>query len=128
MSYPAEIVNRELFALALQQSRLAAGLSQRELAERLGVSRGLIGNLESGRDSKIVTALLGVLAETGAVMTIAIPEGEPAPERVPEVLTPEQMEKRLAEAKEDRERNESARRQGLFGHNDYNPGRSRPSI
>ena len=128
MSFEAKINSAQTLALALQQSRLAAGITQRALAEQLGVSHRYIYEIERGRESKEIVRILAALAATGAVMTIDVPEGEPVTERVPEVLTPEQMKKRLTEAKEDRERNEIARRQGLFGHNDYNPGGSRPSV
>lgn len=127
MSYKAKINSAQTLALVLQQSRLAAGITQRSLADQLGVSHRYIYEMERGRESKEITRILAALAATGAVMTIDVPEGEPVPERVPKVLTPEQMKTRLAEAKQDRERNEILRAQGYFGHNDYNPGRSRPN-
>jgi transcriptional regulator with XRE-family HTH domain len=126
VSYEANIDGPRVLALALQQSRLAAGISQHELARRLGVSRGFIGDIEAGRNSTMVK-LVRFLGETGAVMKIDVPEGEPSVREPAKPFTPRQLEKRLVEAQLARERNEILRAQGLFGHNDYNPGPHRPT-
>lgn len=49
----------------LQQGRLLSGLSQRELAARLGVSQRYVWELESGKPSIVMTRLFQALRETG---------------------------------------------------------------
>lgn len=76
MSYRAKITNPASLGVALQQARMASGLSQRQLAERLNTSQRYIWELESGKDSAVLTRVLSILRETHASMTIEIPEGE----------------------------------------------------
>ena len=76
MSYRADITNPASLGIALQQARMASGMSQRQLAERLNTSQRYIWELESGKDSAVLIRILSVLRETQASMTIEIPEGE----------------------------------------------------
>ena len=59
---------------ALQQARLVKGLTQRQLAEQLGVSQRYIWELESGKESLAITRLLSALKATGAELFIDVPE------------------------------------------------------
>lgn len=73
--YDAPIRDAASFGLALQQARFAAGLSQRQLAERIGVTQRYIWELESGKESLAITRLIDALRATGADITVAVPEG-----------------------------------------------------
>jgi transcriptional regulator with XRE-family HTH domain len=53
-------VSAENFAARLRTARLAAGLLQEELAEKVGVSRTQIANLEGDRTAPSVTTLIGI--------------------------------------------------------------------
>ena len=61
---------------AIQQARLAAEMTQRDLAERLGVSQRYVWELESGKNVAAIARLLAVLHETGAQLKVEIPEGD----------------------------------------------------
>lgn len=76
MTYHATVTSPASLGLALQQARLAQGLTQRELASRLGTTQRYIWELESGKDSVFLGRLLSILRETGTVMTLDIPEGQ----------------------------------------------------
>jgi hypothetical protein len=82
---------------------------------------GFIGDIEAGRNSTIVKFLC-FFGETGAVVKIDVPEGEPSVREPAKAFTPRQLEKRLAGAQLARGKNEILRAQGVFGHNAYNPG------
>ncbi|WP_183615013.1 helix-turn-helix domain-containing protein [Novosphingobium hassiacum] len=51
------MVLRETFAKNLRLMRLAAGLTQEELAHRAGFDRNYVGNLERGKNSPTVDTL-----------------------------------------------------------------------
>lgn len=74
MTFVAKVTSSAALGLALQQARLANGLSQRELAERIGTSQRYIWELESGKNAVLLERILAALAETGATMSIEIPE------------------------------------------------------
>jgi len=59
---------------ALAAGRRQLGLSQAELAERAGVTRDYIGDLESGELGMRVTRLLRVLGELGAEISLTLPD------------------------------------------------------
>jgi transcriptional regulator with XRE-family HTH domain len=108
VSNKAMIDGPGMLTLALQRLRSAAGNSQHELARRLGVSRRFIGDIEAGRNSTTVK-LLRFFAETGAVMNIDVPGGEPSVRKPTKPLTPRQLKERLAEAQLARRRSEILR-------------------
>jgi transcriptional regulator with XRE-family HTH domain len=56
---------------ALLQARLAAGLTQRQLADRLGKKQSAIARLESGRHPPRLDTLAAVARALGASFTIA---------------------------------------------------------
>lgn len=76
MSFTARVTNPRGLGVALQQARMARGLSQRDLAELVGASQRYIWELESGKDSVLLSRLLSVIAETGAELSLTIPEGD----------------------------------------------------
>lgn len=55
--------------IALQQSRLAAGMSQRELSARTGVTQSAISNLESETYTLYAERLFKLLRECGVTVT-----------------------------------------------------------
>ena len=76
MSYRATVSNPAALGLALQQARLAARMTQRDLAQRIGTSQRYIWELESGKESAVLTRLIDALRETGATMYVDVPEGD----------------------------------------------------
>ncbi|WP_449373611.1 helix-turn-helix domain-containing protein [Arthrobacter psychrolactophilus] len=65
--------------LALQQARLAVGLSQRELSARTGVTQSAISNLESESYTLYAERLFKLFRECGVSITAEWDDrGEPA--------------------------------------------------
>ncbi|GAA1766874.1 helix-turn-helix domain-containing protein [Agromyces humatus] len=75
MSYKAKIADAAALGVAIQQARLAAGITQRDLAERLGTTQRYVWELEAGKDSKAITRIFEALRETGVTVTLDVPEG-----------------------------------------------------
>ena len=65
-------------AAQARAARKAAGLSQAELAERIGTSISAISRLESSRGRPTVRTLYRIAQETGAVFSIGLSQPEPA--------------------------------------------------
>jgi transcriptional regulator with XRE-family HTH domain len=120
MSYQAKVHSREMLALVLQQSRLASGMTQRDLAARLGISQRYVSELEAGKESKAITRVLAALAATGAVMTIDVPEFVSVVRPSAKTPTEDDLKDAHSRSTERRERNRKLRKEGLFGVNDYN--------
>lgn len=57
--------------VALRDSRIAAGLSQAALAERVGTSQATISAYENGTKQPSVATLSRLLAATGSRLTVA---------------------------------------------------------
>ena len=55
--------------LAVQQARLAEGISQTALADRLGISQRSISEIESGRTTIQLRRLFELMRETGVELT-----------------------------------------------------------
>lgn len=72
MDYTGEITAPEALGHMLQQSRLLAGLSQRELAERLGTSQRYIWEMESGKPTIFTERLFALMRETGMTLHATI--------------------------------------------------------
>ncbi len=66
----------------LREIRLAAGLSQRELASRAGVTHGLISTIEQNKSSPSVASLRKILEGVSLTMTDFFQEEARAPDRV----------------------------------------------
>ena len=62
-------------ALAMQTLRSSAGLTQRELADRLGVLQPAVAKLERAGDHKLET-IVRYLAELGAELLVAVRQGD----------------------------------------------------
>lgn len=63
-------------AAALTAARRRQGWSQAELADRTGVSRDYIGDLESGDFGLQVTRLMRVFGELGVTVRLTLPHPE----------------------------------------------------
>lgn len=72
--YRATVRSSADLGVALQQARLTSGVSQRDLAERIGVSQRYVWELETGKDVNALTRLLAALGEVGAQIFVDIPE------------------------------------------------------
>jgi HTH-type transcriptional regulator / antitoxin HipB len=64
------------FGLAVQQARLARGLSQSELAAELGVPQSTISEIESGKSTIYLRRLLSIARVTGLEFTAAWGDGD----------------------------------------------------
>lgn len=62
----------------LQQSRLAQGLSQQQVVERLGISQSYVSELESGKTSLALMRIFEIMRLTGMTLQAEIPEGPPS--------------------------------------------------
>lgn len=66
-----------VFASAVIGARARAGLTQEELAERMGTSQSAIARLESGRSRPSTTTLAKLAAATGTKLRVSfVPDGE----------------------------------------------------
>jgi HTH-type transcriptional regulator/antitoxin HipB len=72
MAYTGKITSAESLGRILQQARLLAGLSQRELARRLGTTQKYIWELEAGKPSILMDRLFAAMRETGMELTATI--------------------------------------------------------
>ena len=59
---------------ALQQARLASGMTQKELAEATGVDRTYLARMESGLSVLLLERLMRLLRHTGAEVTVTLPD------------------------------------------------------
>ena len=77
MTYTGKVTSPESLGRILQQARLLAGLSQRELARRLGTTQKYVWELESGKPSIVMDRLFAAMRETGMELTATItPQSE----------------------------------------------------
>lgn len=87
MAYSELISSPEALGHILRQARLLNGLSQRELARRLGASQRYVWELEAGKHSIFVDRLFAVLGLTGtSLIAVLDPDhlavtSDPAPSR-----------------------------------------------
>lgn len=65
------------FGMALQQARLAAGMTQRDLAEQMGVSQKYVWEMETGKSVAAIERLLSAFKATGVKLIAEVPEGDP---------------------------------------------------
>ncbi|MHA7987197.1 helix-turn-helix domain-containing protein [Rathayibacter sp. CAU 1779] len=66
------MTSAESLGRILQQARLLAGLSQRELARRLGTTQKYVWELESGKPSIVMERLFAAMRETGMTLSATI--------------------------------------------------------
>lgn len=76
--YTAKLRAPADFGLAIQQARLARGLSQQELGEMLGLPQSTVSEMESGKSTIFLRRLLSLARATGVELT-AEWEGADAP-------------------------------------------------
>ena len=62
---------------ALQQARLASGMTQEELSEATGVDRTYLARMESGLSVLLLERLMRLLRYTGAEVTVTLPDRAP---------------------------------------------------
>ncbi|HLT60006.1 MAG TPA: helix-turn-helix transcriptional regulator [Microlunatus sp.] len=72
MAYTGRVSSAESLGRILQQARLLRGLSQRELARRLGTSQRYVWELESGKPSILMDRLFAAMRETGISLTATV--------------------------------------------------------
>lgn len=64
---------------AVRQARLAAGLTQDQLAERAGVERTYLARMESGLTVVLLDRVMRALRQLGAEVTVTFPEHHDGP-------------------------------------------------
>jgi transcriptional regulator with XRE-family HTH domain len=72
VEYTGKVTSAESLGRILQQARLLAGLSQRELARRLGTTQKYVWELEAGKPSIVMDRLFAAMRETGMELTATI--------------------------------------------------------
>jgi transcriptional regulator with XRE-family HTH domain len=72
MAYTGRITSAESLGRILQQARLLAGLSQRDLAQRLGTTQKYVWELEAGKPSILMDRLFAAMRETGMELSATI--------------------------------------------------------
>lgn len=72
MAYTGKVTGAESLGRILQQARLLRGMSQRELAERLGTTQRYIWEIEAGKPSIFMDRLFAAMRETGMELTATI--------------------------------------------------------
>ena len=72
VAYTGKVTSPESLGRILQQARLLAGLSQRELAKRLGTTQKYVWELESGKPSIVMDRLFAAMRETGMELSATI--------------------------------------------------------
>jgi HTH-type transcriptional regulator / antitoxin HipB len=72
MAYTGKVTSAESLGRILQQARLLSGLSQRELAQRLGITQKYVCELEAGKPSIVIDRLFAAMRETSMELTATI--------------------------------------------------------
>jgi transcriptional regulator with XRE-family HTH domain len=67
---PFRVYTPSSLGAAIRHFRLQGGLSQAELAERTGLNRTYLSDLERGKETEQVRRILRVLKELGVRMTL----------------------------------------------------------
>lgn len=74
MPYFGDVASPQALGRLLQQARLAHGLSQQDVAERLAISQAYVSELESGKSSLALTRIFEIMRLTGMKLTAEVPE------------------------------------------------------
>lgn len=77
MEYTGKVTSPESLGRILQQARLVHGLSQRELADRLGTTQRYIWEIEAGKPSIFMERLFAMMRATGVDLSATIQAPEP---------------------------------------------------
>jgi len=72
MAYTGRVTGPESLGRILQQARMLAGLSQRDLAERLGTTQKYVWELEAGKPSILMDRLFAAMREVNMELTATI--------------------------------------------------------
>ena len=72
MAYSGRVTGPESLGRILQQARMLAGLSQRDLAERLGTTQKYVWELEAGKPSILMDRLFAAMREVNMELTATI--------------------------------------------------------
>ncbi|MCK9920504.1 helix-turn-helix domain-containing protein [Frankia sp. AgPm24] len=72
MAYTGKVTSAESLGRILAQARLLSGLSQRELARRLGTTQKYIWELEAGKPSIVMDRLFAAMRATGMELAATI--------------------------------------------------------
>lgn len=67
------------FGLAVQQARLASGMTQTDLAAQVGVPQSTVSDIESGKSTIFVRRLLDMMRATGVELTATWEDENDAP-------------------------------------------------
>ncbi|WP_196717455.1 helix-turn-helix domain-containing protein [Actinomyces trachealis] len=80
MQYQGKVSGPESLGRMLQQARLVAGLTQRELANQMGTTQKYIWEMEADKPSIIMDRLFAAMQATGMELTatITVPSDEDA--------------------------------------------------
>ncbi|HET9027479.1 MAG TPA: helix-turn-helix transcriptional regulator [Trueperaceae bacterium] len=72
MEFTGKVTSAESLGRILQQARLLRGLSQRELAERLGTTQRYIWEIEAGKPSIFMERLFAMMREVDVELSATI--------------------------------------------------------
>lgn len=75
MALRGEVRTAEALGRALQQGRMLRGLSQRQMAERLGIGQKWVWEMEAGKPGLFTERLFEMLRTTGVRLFVEIDEG-----------------------------------------------------
>ena len=76
-TYRAEVTDAVTLGIVLQQARLAAGQSQRQLADQLGISQRYVWEMESGKPSIFTERLFRSLRVLGIRLSAEFDDENP---------------------------------------------------
>ena len=77
MEYTGKVTSPESLGRILQQARLVHGMSQRELADRLGTTQRYIWEIEAGKPSIFMERLFAMMRATWIDLSATIRAPEP---------------------------------------------------
>jgi len=72
MKYRGTVSSAESLGRMIQQGRLLNDLTQRDLAERLGISQRYVWEIEAGRSTKYTDRLFAMMRATGVTLSAEI--------------------------------------------------------
>lgn len=75
MALRGGVASPQALGRLLQQARMANGLSQQQIAEKLGISQSYVSELESGKTSLALMRIFEIMRLTGMTLQAEIPEG-----------------------------------------------------
>lgn len=76
MEFTGKVTSAESLGRILQQARLVKGLSQRELAGRLGTTQRYIWEIEAGKPSIFMERLFAMMREVDVELSATIGSAE----------------------------------------------------